>query len=117
MYVHKEVLRAFHGERPKGMFINHINGNKHDNRLCNLEYVSPTENNEHAIREGLTSKNSIVRVTQLDTGLISHHLSMRKASKFLGKSPSYVSNLSRGLVKNTNLIVKEIQYDHTLRYI
>lgn len=117
LYVHKEVMRAFCGERPDGMFINHINGNKHDNRLDNLEYITPTENNEHAMRNGLTSRNFVVRITQLDTGVISHHLSMRKASKFLKKSPSYISNISRGLYKNTNLIIEEIPYDSTLCYL
>lgn len=56
-------------------------------------------------------------MTERWRGVISHHLSMRKASKFLKKSPSYISNISRGLYKNTNLKIEEIPYDSTLCYL
>lgn len=38
------VWEAFNGKKPEGMVINHINGNKHDNRLSNLEIVTHQEN-------------------------------------------------------------------------
>lgn len=46
-YVQRLVMLAFVGERPEGMQVNHINGNGFDNRLENLEYVTPSQNVRH----------------------------------------------------------------------
>lgn len=47
--VHQLVMRAFIGPCPDGMEINHKNGNKTDNRLENLEYITRLENARHGI--------------------------------------------------------------------
>jgi hypothetical protein len=47
-YVHRLVMAAFVGECPPGQEVNHINGQRSDNRLSNLEYVTRSENNLHA---------------------------------------------------------------------
>lgn len=52
IHIHQLVMLAFVG-KPNGMQINHINGVKTDNRLCNLEYVTQSENMKHAYRLGL----------------------------------------------------------------
>jgi hypothetical protein len=51
--IHVRVCRAFMGERPKGHDCNHIDGNKLNNKLSNLEYVSHQKNVIHAIKLGL----------------------------------------------------------------
>ena len=56
--VHRLVAELFIGEIPKGMVVNHINGNKHDNRVTNLEIISPKENTQHAIGLGLIKGKS-----------------------------------------------------------
>lgn len=48
VYVHKLVTTAFLGPRPAGLQVNHRNGNKADNYIGNLEYVTPRENTHHA---------------------------------------------------------------------
>ena len=52
-YVHHLVAEAFLGPRPPNMQINHLNGNKHDNRVENMEYCTPSQNTQHAYDIGL----------------------------------------------------------------
>lgn len=50
---HRMIWEAVHGEIPDGLQINHINGDKTDNRIANLELVTASENTTHAYRIGL----------------------------------------------------------------
>jgi hypothetical protein len=47
-FVHQLVMLVFLGECPKGYQINHIDSNRSNNRLDNLEYVTPQENQRHS---------------------------------------------------------------------
>ena len=52
--VHKLVANAFLNCCDKSLEINHIDGNKQNNAVYNLEFVTRKENIHHAIRIGLT---------------------------------------------------------------
>lgn len=49
-YVHRLVWELFKGEIPEGYEINHIDGNKANNKLSNLELVTRQENCAEKIR-------------------------------------------------------------------
>lgn len=51
--VHTLVALAFIGERPCGMQIDHIDGNKRNNRPANLQYVTAAENSRRSAVNGL----------------------------------------------------------------
>lgn len=51
--VHTLVSNSFLGIKPDGLVVNHKNGIKTDNDINNLEYCTPRENTQHAIRTGL----------------------------------------------------------------
>jgi hypothetical protein len=53
LVVHRIVWQAFHGKIENGLQINHIDGNKKNNRLENLELVTAQENSIHAVKTGL----------------------------------------------------------------
>ena len=67
VFVHKLVALAFWGEH-KGQEVNHINADKSDNRLCNLEIVTHRDNMKHAGAYGLmkrdTERNACGRYTR-----------------------------------------------------
>lgn len=54
--VHRLVAEAFVGPAPDGYQVNHRNGDKLDNRPENLEYVTPSENTQHAYDTGLQKR-------------------------------------------------------------
>lgn len=53
--IHRVVAITFIGLDEKRKYVNHIDGNKTNNRIDNLEWCTPGENQRHAYRIGLRS--------------------------------------------------------------
>lgn len=54
--IHKYIALAFHGENPLDE-VNHMDGNKRNNRPSNLEYCTRSHNIQHAFDKGLMVPN------------------------------------------------------------
>lgn len=51
-YLHVLVALAFIGPCPDGMEVNHIDGNKNNNAISNLEYITHAANVKHSFNLG-----------------------------------------------------------------
>lgn len=66
VHTHRLVLQSFTGENHPDKHAAHLNGIKTDNRISNLKWATPKENNEHRIIHGTNGaghKNSQARLS------------------------------------------------------
>jgi hypothetical protein len=54
LFVHRLVAQTFVEQEESKVFVNHKDGNKLNNSADNLEWVTPSENNIHAVKTGLS---------------------------------------------------------------
>lgn len=102
--VHRLVAMAYLGV--SGKQVNHINGDKHDNRPVNLEYVTSTRNMEHASATGLLKTKSI-QIVKDGVGYWSPSLS--KLVGLGGLTQQDLSRLSLGeVVKSKGFVVDHL---------
>ena len=58
--IHRMVAKAYLDNPDNKEQINHIDGNKHNNSVDNLEYVTASENMKHAFANGLNKHNGYI---------------------------------------------------------
>jgi len=97
--VHRLVLLCFVGE--SDLHVNHKNGIKTDNELTNLEYCTPSENNQHGYDAGLLApkkgkKQSLLKKEDVIKIFKSKDSAVSLSRKY-GVVPTTITNIKRGL--------------------
>lgn len=99
--VHRLVLMAFNNiENSKELEVNHKDGDKKNNCLENLEWVTPSENQKHAFENGLQKprrgeNSNFSKLSQDDINLIfslyKNGKTQKEISELVGCSRSNIS--------------------------
>lgn len=91
--VHRLIASTFFEDLlNSNMTVNHKNGNRFDNRIENLEWLSRADNIRHGFANGLYSTQLKCQLQNQQTKEIISFDSLSCASKYLGKSNGYVSS-------------------------
>lgn len=104
--VHTLVAEAFLGPRPAGMQVNHIDGDKLNNALSNLEYVTPRGNSLHATRVlgvGVGESHGCAKLTEAQVREIyQRYTEESPALAELGRLYGVSEHTIRGIITGTN---------------
>lgn len=100
--IHRLVAQAFISNPENKPFINHKDGNKLNNCVYNLEWVTCGENNIHALNTGLrTHESRMIKISQYKGDkLIATYKSMREAKRMTNISLGNISSAING-IRNT----------------
>lgn len=101
--VQRIVWESFNGKIPEGMQVNHINEDKHDNRLDNLNLMTSKENNNWGThskrmvesRKGYGKRKPVIQY-DLDGNFIKEWESASDIKRQTGYSQGNISSVCRG---------------------
>lgn len=105
-YLHRLIAEHFcHNDDPKNKTqVNHINGKHKDNRACNLEWCTPSENIKHGVRSGKINNsrkgNKVKWFTEKEATIVAlldlKGYSINNIAEHLGRSRTSISSFMNG---------------------
>lgn len=108
--IHRLVAINWIGE--SNLDVNHKDGNKYNNKLDNLEFISKSENTKHAIKNGLFKPNfdkiaiekrkKVKQINPINNEVINVFISAHDASKKTGFNRGNICSCCRGEVNLVN---------------
>jgi len=107
-YVHRLVAEAFLTKGAGKTEVNHINGDKTDYRIENLEWVTHRENLRHAVTTGLwdPSKSQPLAIASRRKSVVrsdgKEYPSLHDAAADSGTSPGNVCKVLKGIRRTAN---------------
>lgn len=105
--VHRLVGEAFINKQESRSFINHIDGDKKNNNVSNLEWCTHIENIHHAYATGLLAPKDIACAVSADGVNWKHYTSFKEAGKELTVPHQQLNNaarLNRKLVTDSTFV-------------
>lgn len=110
MFVHVAVCLAWHGEKPDGMQVAHLNGVRDDARPENLKWVTPAENSSHRILHGTQAAGEMHGMAKMNKKKVSE---MRKLYTSGAKQRDLSSQFGMDQVTVSAIVNNKLWFDPT----
>lgn len=98
--IHRIVAECFLGDKPLGYTVNHKDGNKLNNNIENLEYITRKQNYEHALSTGLKRNLKSVLSNNEISDMIEFYFNTKYGKKYIASLVGFDKVIFRKLLKD-----------------
>ena len=110
LHLHRLVAEVFIPNPENKPFVNHLDGDKFNSCVDNLEWATAQENAIHAYKTGLRSDNIAVKIFDHTSGERIDCYSLQNAGEVIGMDAGYISRYlksdRKGLLNNRYMVAK-----------
>ena len=123
VYVHRFIYECYNGVIPDGMVIDHINDIKDDNRVKNLQLMTPQHNSKKAAKNRDYSNQAAnfknvrrIKATNLETNEVSYYNSLYATQQHLGVNAGTARMCCQGMKYRKSSISKKDGCKYAFEY-